>query len=814
MTQSMTFLTYPGGINHFFSDLHLAFPRWLRLVALVPLIYGSTQGISYDELCTSIIGMLSGASILEGVLGVSVERVNAAVGGMLVEESFFTATGFEMQAEPRCASTRWTYEPLLDHDTSRIAFAFHILQHISTRPGTPLSRLLCELSLPQSPYASSSGTPRVPSGTSVDLLPSLAIKSTPDPKPHPPRSPPITTTSPASTVKVPISSLLRTPSPTRNVLDRGHVLRSPASPGYAYHSNAGADDRVDFSVDYFMSGFSPKLALCSPPSICHPRLATLSTISQSGRNSSTPSSVDAISPSPNSQIRSQAPSPSSHQFFVASYGSPQSPLHIDVPWHSFPLESTPSRACKPFTSSILGPDTPVDRQHSLHIPDPLFLPSPSASRAFTPQVAADVVPPGLSPIPYTIRDMPEKDEHDEPPLGISPGQRGSPLVTSRSSPVAQPLGPSRAGNLSARTTCDLLGSIIEPSELRSHLHEEEQPSSISSVLQASAISLLPNASVPCSTPCDTEQSSISKTDPSHDRSNIVDQKIFAEAILSEAKDHPPPCPPRNRNGKKAARVDRKRLCGRKSRLVLSESDSSLSGTSDSPNESNGSSDVPLADVVKGRARKPPAKKARQGNMASGAIGRKPSEPPQCGTKRNVTTITGPVPPQIATVTTFSAGSSEANTSQPLPPRPALVVYSVSRRMSPNAHSTPIQTQIVRVSYGEGVHTPKKGAVSSRPAKAATRPPASSSAKPVKVSESATKKPSAQVYSPKTMKAKRIARALKRAAACPEPKPQAAAVQERPAAPSTPAPRTFGDMPWDFGVGPAAVKRDPDEARNA
>jgi hypothetical protein len=88
MSQPTPYLTYPGGCPAFFTDLHLNFSRWLRLVALVPLVHASVNGISYDELCSHLLGVFP-SSNSSSVLAVSVERIRSFVTEMLLEEPFF-----------------------------------------------------------------------------------------------------------------------------------------------------------------------------------------------------------------------------------------------------------------------------------------------------------------------------------------------------------------------------------------------------------------------------------------------------------------------------------------------------------------------------------------------------------------------------------------------------------------------------------------------------------------------------------------------------------------------------------------------------
>jgi len=87
MSQVIPRLTYPGGRSAFFTDLHLDFPRWLRLVVLVPLVHASIEGVSYDELCFHLLHIFP--SNPSNVLVVSVECIRSSVAEMLFSEPFF-----------------------------------------------------------------------------------------------------------------------------------------------------------------------------------------------------------------------------------------------------------------------------------------------------------------------------------------------------------------------------------------------------------------------------------------------------------------------------------------------------------------------------------------------------------------------------------------------------------------------------------------------------------------------------------------------------------------------------------------------------
>jgi hypothetical protein len=84
----MPYLGYPGGCSAFFTDLHLDFPRWLRLVALVPLVHASIRGLSYEELCFHLLGIFP-SSNSPNVLIVSADRIRSSVAEMLFKEPFF-----------------------------------------------------------------------------------------------------------------------------------------------------------------------------------------------------------------------------------------------------------------------------------------------------------------------------------------------------------------------------------------------------------------------------------------------------------------------------------------------------------------------------------------------------------------------------------------------------------------------------------------------------------------------------------------------------------------------------------------------------
>jgi len=88
MSQVMPSLGYPGGRSAFFADLHLDFPRWLRLIALVPLVHASIEGLSHEEVCFHILSILP-SSNPPNVLIVSADCIRSSVAEMLSNEPFF-----------------------------------------------------------------------------------------------------------------------------------------------------------------------------------------------------------------------------------------------------------------------------------------------------------------------------------------------------------------------------------------------------------------------------------------------------------------------------------------------------------------------------------------------------------------------------------------------------------------------------------------------------------------------------------------------------------------------------------------------------
>lgn len=99
MTQVMPSLEYPGGQSAFFTDLHLDFPRWLRLTALVPLVHASIEGVSYEKLCFHILSILP-SSNPPNVLIVSVHCLRSSVAEMLFNEPFFVVRSLPPRPRP------------------------------------------------------------------------------------------------------------------------------------------------------------------------------------------------------------------------------------------------------------------------------------------------------------------------------------------------------------------------------------------------------------------------------------------------------------------------------------------------------------------------------------------------------------------------------------------------------------------------------------------------------------------------------------------------------------------------------------------
>jgi len=93
MSQVASELSYPGGCSSFFTDLHLDFSRWLRLVALVPLVHASIEGIYYEDLCSHLLDILPSCNP-SNILAVSVEGIRSSVSEMLFKEPFFVVRCF------------------------------------------------------------------------------------------------------------------------------------------------------------------------------------------------------------------------------------------------------------------------------------------------------------------------------------------------------------------------------------------------------------------------------------------------------------------------------------------------------------------------------------------------------------------------------------------------------------------------------------------------------------------------------------------------------------------------------------------------
>ena len=142
MPQVNPHIRYPGGCSAFFTDLHLDFPRWLRLVALVPLVYASIEGISYEELCFYLLGVFPSSNPLN-VLVVSAERIRSSVSEMLFKEPFFVV---RLPARIRFAVP--------------YVFESHLSAHFRTvgrcRPRAGFMSLLLILTLLESPLPSAS----------------------------------------------------------------------------------------------------------------------------------------------------------------------------------------------------------------------------------------------------------------------------------------------------------------------------------------------------------------------------------------------------------------------------------------------------------------------------------------------------------------------------------------------------------------------------------------------------------------------------------------------------------------------------------
>ncbi|KAI9459125.1 hypothetical protein BJY52DRAFT_1266399 [Lactarius psammicola] len=220
MSQIAPQLSYPGGCSAFFTDLHLDFSRWLRLVALVPLVHASIEGIYYEELCSHLLDILP-SSNPSNILAVSVERIRSSVSEMLFEEPFFVCPFSDSKL--LLSTSRWIYEPSLDSEPSRISFAFRILRCVSLFPNWSaydlLSRIACGAHPRTLPFTASNvletcrQRDRLPSGS--DVFGTWSPRSTSVPP-----------------VRVPISLLIGTSvSPMRVGQDPPNQLESSFSSG-------------------------------------------------------------------------------------------------------------------------------------------------------------------------------------------------------------------------------------------------------------------------------------------------------------------------------------------------------------------------------------------------------------------------------------------------------------------------------------------------------------------------------------------------------------------------------------------------------
>jgi hypothetical protein len=180
MSQVMPHLTYPGGYSAFFTDLHLNFPRWLRLVTIVPLVHASIGGISYEELCFHVLHVFPSSP--SNVLMVSAERIRSSVAEMLSSEPFFIVSSlislqglqFLISSPSQCSfpdngptlsTSRWVYESSFDSDPSRISFAFCVLRCINLFPSWSVRDTLSGL-------------------TSVAVLPNISISMSDEEEPQ------------------------------------------------------------------------------------------------------------------------------------------------------------------------------------------------------------------------------------------------------------------------------------------------------------------------------------------------------------------------------------------------------------------------------------------------------------------------------------------------------------------------------------------------------------------------------------------------------------------------------------------------------
>ncbi|KAH8993573.1 hypothetical protein EDB86DRAFT_3078628 [Lactarius hatsudake] len=158
MPQVAPQLSYPGGCSAFFTDLHLDFSRWLRLVALVPLVHASIEGIYYEELCSHLLDILP-SSNPSNVLAVSVERIRSSVSEMLFKEPFFVCPFSDSKS--LLSTSRWIYDPSFDSEPSRISFAFRILLCVNLYPNWSVYDLLSRVACVMRPQTLSLTAPNV-----------------------------------------------------------------------------------------------------------------------------------------------------------------------------------------------------------------------------------------------------------------------------------------------------------------------------------------------------------------------------------------------------------------------------------------------------------------------------------------------------------------------------------------------------------------------------------------------------------------------------------------------------------------------------
>ena len=173
MSQVEPQLSYPGGCSAFFTDLHRDFSRWLRLVALVPLVHASIKGIHYEELCSHLLNILP-LSDPSNIFAVSVERIRSSVSEMLFEEPFFVVRLIRIRSvtpltpcRHQCpysdsnSISRWIYEPSLDSEPSRISFAFRILLCVNLYPNWSAYDLLSRVAGGTQPRTLSFAAPNI-----------------------------------------------------------------------------------------------------------------------------------------------------------------------------------------------------------------------------------------------------------------------------------------------------------------------------------------------------------------------------------------------------------------------------------------------------------------------------------------------------------------------------------------------------------------------------------------------------------------------------------------------------------------------------